>query len=379
MVVLTICVITYKASQTVRRRLTNLLRWGTVIVVLTTFVAYLAPRVSPVSFWPITFLGLAYPWLLLLNGILLLLWLSLREKYFFIPLGCILLGYGHLTNFMGVNFRSTKVGKQKEPIEVMSYNMHYLEGITTLKGTKREQKQNEFIKLFKNIRPSILCIQEANEVNLDFIGAHLEYQNIHYIKHRNGSAILTDYPMLDKGKIDFGNNYDYCLWADLDIAGKRVRVYSIYLASNRISTMANKVAKEADLQDKETWRTVKGMISNVKTASQRRARQAKVISSDIANCKYPVLLCGDLNDTPLSFTYRQISTNMQDAFQEKGLGIGTTYGGTIPALRIDYILVDQRFNIHDFEKYKVDFSDHFPIHSTLSLKNQNYQRVMEQK
>ena len=353
------------------RRIVYFLRWGTILVIFPTFLAYLAPWVSPVTFWPIAFLGLAYPFLLIANVFFLICWLILRKKYLWLSLSCILLGLNHFTNFVGTGFG--KSVQFDQTISVMSYNLKYLQKIGSTDHEIREKKQKEFIDFLESDRPQIFCLQEAISDNVDMIKAKLKYR-YKYMYGARGSAILSDFPILDKGVVDFGNKYNFCVWADLDVNGQRTKIYSIYLSSNHVSNMTNDVM-EAELQSKETWKTIGGILRNIKNAGQRRARQAKVLNEKIAASKYPVIIAGDLNDTPLSYTYNQLSKNLQDTFQEKGRGIATTYSGSIPALRIDYILADSRFDVNDFKIFKNDYSDHYPILAKMTLTSNLYEEV----
>jgi len=52
---------------------------------------------------------------------------------------------------------------------------------------------------------------------------------------------------------------------------------------------------------------------------------------------------------------------LKDTFLESGIGIGTTHGGLAPALRIDYILVDDRFSVTNHKVHEVPFSDHYLV------------------
>ena len=74
-----------------------------------------------------------------------------------------------------------------------------------------------------------------------------------------------------------------------------------------------------------------------------------------------VILCGDLNDTPVSYCYRQFNSLLDDAFIASGNGIGTTYIGEIPSNRIDYIFYSPALGSANFTTHEVDYSDHKPI------------------
>jgi endonuclease/exonuclease/phosphatase (EEP) superfamily protein YafD len=96
-----------------------------------------------------------------------------------------------------------------------------------------------------------------------------------------------------------------------------------------------------------------------------RARQARTVSTHIRKCPYPVILCGDFNDTPNSYIYHLFGKQLNDSFTQAGFGISNTYNGFIPLFRIDYILYSNRFNAIYYSRGSVDLSDHFPIVAVL--------------
>ena len=81
----------------------------------------------------------------------------------------------------------------------------------------------------------------------------------------------------------------------------------------------------------------------------------------------PILLAGDFNDTPVSNTYKRLSVNLIDTFSSAGRGVGTTYAGKIPLLRIDYIFADATFKVVDHQVIDSPVSDHYPIKSVIRL------------
>ena len=92
------------------------------------------------------------------------------------------------------------------------------------------------------------------------------------------------------------------------------------------------------------------------------------IRSILDSLKTPdVIICGDFNDTPLSYIYRTFAHQRKDSFCEQGIGFGTTYAGNIPALRIDYILTDPIFQIETHEVYRFKVSDHYGVGSAISF------------
>ena len=87
----------------------------------------------------------------------------------------------------------------------------------------------------------------------------------------------------------------------------------------------------------------------------------------MAASRHPVIVCGDFNDVPNSYTYFTVKGDLQDAFLEKGSGFGRTLRMLSPTLRIDYILADQRFKVTQYHKIEVPYSDHYPILADLEF------------
>ena len=81
---------------------------------------------------------------------------------------------------------------------------------------------------------------------------------------------------------------------------------------------------------------------------------------------YPIILCGDFNDTPLSYAYNTISANLKDTFKESGKGIGQTFV-KIPALRIDYILHEKKIRSLNYKQHKKKLSDHYAVSCELVI------------
>jgi len=108
------------------------------------------------------------------------------------------------------------------------------------------------------------------------------------------------------------------------------------------------------------------VISKINSAFIKRGYQTDIITEHINDSPYPVIICGDLNDTPTSYAYRILSKGLKDAFTGSGKGFGITYAGeNFPAFRIDYILHDDMFNAVNFTRNKISLSDHYPISSIL--------------
>jgi len=84
---------------------------------------------------------------------------------------------------------------------------------------------------------------------------------------------------------------------------------------------------------------------------------------------YPVILAGDFNDTPESYIYNQITRDFKDAFVESAGGLGYSYAGAIPMLRIDFTFIDPSFTALNHRVVHKKYSDHYPIISTIGIAN----------
>ena len=102
-------------------------------------------------------------------------------------------------------------------------------------------------------------------------------------------------------------------------------------------------------------------MEKLKKAFQKRGTQAEILRAAIDQSPHPVIVLGDFNDTAISYTYKTIIGDLQDAFLTKGWGVGSTFTGPLPYLRIDYVLVDPVFEIADFKVIEKKFSDHYPV------------------
>jgi endonuclease/exonuclease/phosphatase family metal-dependent hydrolase len=106
-----------------------------------------------------------------------------------------------------------------------------------------------------------------------------------------------------------------------------------------------------------------------KAAFQMRAEQVREIRSHINASPYAVIVCGDFNDTPISYAYQQLRGNLKDAFVSSGSGIGRTYIGKLPSFRIDNVFHSEEFESFNFQTSDFRMSDHLPVSCTLIKKS----------
>lgn len=341
------------------------LLWLNIGIIFISIGAYISPFVSPDCCWLFSVLGLFYPWLLLINVIFIGGWLISRKWHFLLSFFWILAGMGHFTGLIGFNTQKS-TDSNATHLNVMTYNCR---AFAKDNKQKRKVSESELIDFIKRYNPDVICFQEfpLGAAAKKYTNILLEKTNLKYhFQDKNGQlALFSTFPIKKKGVHYFTNRSNGYLFADIEKGKQTVRFFNIHLQSNVVTTIADKVASEGKLQEKETWLSIKGMLRKYRHSARIRVKQAKVISENIKRSPYPAVICGDFNDVPQSNAYHILATDMQDAFKKEGSGLGTTYAGSIPGLRIDYILPDRNFFIQNCDIIKVPYSDHYPVSVSL--------------
>jgi endonuclease/exonuclease/phosphatase family metal-dependent hydrolase len=357
-----------------------------VLFIVALLLSYLARYISPTWLWFPAFFGLMYPFLLLVNVSFMLLWMFGRRWFFIYSLVAILLGFSFPGYFMGVG-RNVEFADEHKSFKVMSYNVHDFDyyahqygadhvAFDTISAFLKREKAD--VVAFQEFYSQDFDLQNSTWVKLRARGIYLFGYRHKYNQHSKKMymAIMSKYPILKKGVVDIApGNLDITgLYADINIKGTLVRFYSVHLASMGVTSESKYLENSYDLfKEEDVKKAATGarrIIQAMRKGYEKRAEQVKILRAHMDNSPYPVVLMGDFNDTPISYTHRILSRKMKDAFQVSGNGISNTYNGSIPSFRIDYILYDKHFESRSYERIKLKASDHYPITAVLHLKEQ---------
>ncbi|WP_143308457.1 endonuclease/exonuclease/phosphatase family protein [Chitinophaga vietnamensis] len=350
-------------------------------VVLLFLGACLAPYVSPAWFWPISFLTLAFPFLLGLLVIFLIGWLFFNYKYALLSFIAMLLGWKSINAFIAFNMPSgNKPGPPDATITVMSYNVSQF-GLYRERDSKYNRQA--MFALIKKQEPDIACFQDfyTAERKNDFNNRediskemNLPYRFFSSDFNRNGmqhwgSIIYSKYPIIasDKVKMSVGPLSESLIYADIVREEDTIRIVNMHLESYRFNEKDYNAIRKIKNQEDTGLVATKSIVQKMREAYIRRSQQADIVGDFIRQSPYPVIVCGDFNDTPASYTYFTIKGGLQDAFLQKGWGIGRTFAGLAPTLRIDYIFASTDFKVNSFRKINSDLSDHYPVMANLSI------------
>lgn len=351
-----------------RKVLYNILLAANTFFVLSLLTSYLAVHINPADFALPAFFGLAYPYLLLVNIIFVIVWAMLLKFEALISVVVIAIGFTHFMNYI-------KLAKPSEDksntFKVISYNIHLFNYFESSNAANSEKNVIEFLKTQD---PDVLCLQEIfvignpaqKETTIRKGLGKNYYSHMKVIgsgKNRYfGIATYTKYPIIRRGEIIHPGSASLSIYTDILIKKDTVRIYNNHLQSFRLKRMERSLLTEmTDNDEQETLSEVRSLSTSLKDGFIRRSLQAHSVKEHINRSPYPVIITGDFNDTPVSFTYRKIRRGLYDAFVKSGYGAGFTYKGNYPANRIDYILYDETYISTFFEILRVKHSDHYPI------------------
>lgn len=330
--------------------------------------------------WPAALLAIGYPYLLGLNLLFILYWLFLWKRVAFISVLAILLGYGNLRTFVQLNlWEKAEAGPPAPGLKLMSFNARLFD---LYNWTDNNHTRRKIFRLFQDEKPQVLCLQEfytslkPGFENLDSVlhrlpgyQYHVAYTETKRDSAHWGIATFSQYPIVGKGSILFyEKTNNLCIYTDLKIGDDTLRVYNIHFQSNSLRREDYEfLDKPNEKANDQKWVASKNILKRLRNGAVKRSKQVDEVAAHVAASPYPVVLCGDFNDPPSSYTYRRIGRDLKDAFVESGYGVGNTYNGLIPLLRIDYILHDARFSSRNYHKIKQNLSDHYPIQTELLL------------
>ena len=348
-----------------------------IIFALGLVVSYLAVSIDPDTFALPALFGLAYPYLLLINLIFVLAWTVLLRFEALLSVIVIAAGFTHFSNYIKIQKPS---GDKTGTFQVQSYNLRLFNYFEGQNNTISEKK---ILELLKNQKSDIICLQELyiigdpgqkeRAIKATLGGKYYTHfktigtgTNRHY-----GIATLSKFPIVARGDIVHTRSSSLSIFTDILIGKDTVRIFNNHLQSFRLHrmerTFLTEIMEVSD--DKETLNEIKVISSSLKNGFVKRASQAKNVKDKIDKSPHPVIVAGDFNDTPVSYSYRKIRKGLNDAFVSSGYGAGFTYKGNYPPNRIDYILYDNSFDCRQFDILKVKYSDHYPIVAYFRKKN----------
>lgn len=332
-----------------------------------------APYIDPNEWWIPAFSGLFLPGILIINFLIFLFWIFLRKWWLICPLIALTVNYDFFASMYRFPKNRTSENQTGQPVTIATYN---IEGAYWI--TKYPEKY-DVKKMIRNYNIDILCFQEFCEdatISADsalqrfdmpyrasFFTRQTEWSNC-------GIVIYSKYPIVNYGKIDFNSVINGAMWADIKINQDTIRIFNNHLQTTDFSQNKLEYKRQKSVRDwKGQAHTLVKILECLKNNFQERARQAILIRHMIDTSRYPVIVCGDFNDTPVSFAFNRIADrDLKDGFRDCGEGYGHSFNGIKRLLRIDFMAYSKYFKGVGYSSPQQAWSDHNPVIMELIFK-----------
>ena len=335
-----------------------------IVLAVLTFVAYVLPFLAPKIFPFLSVLTLFLPMMLILNVIYFIYWGIQFKRQILLPALVLLLGITFINKFY--KFSKKDLPEEVSDFTVLSYNVRLF---NKFEWSDKETVPIEISDFVKENNPDILCIQEfSNAKDFDYKRYQYKYILSKGDKIKTGQAIFSKFKIIDEGEVVFPNSNNNVIFADIKKGKDTIRIYSIHLQSIKITPDVNEINDDINGMDQKKSQR---MFKRMSTAFKEQQLQAEIIMEHKNNCKYPIIICGDMNNSAFSYVYRVIRGDLQDSFEEAGSGFGKTYDFKYYPARIDYIFADKSIKVKNFKNFiEIVDSDHFPIMARLSIQDE---------
>ena len=315
-------------------------------------MSYLLPYVAPKTFAFLSILSLAVPLLIILNALFVLYWLLKAKKQMLLSVFVLLLGYNHVSALYKIT--SSITIENENDLSIMNYNVRLF---NLYKWIPEEHVEERIVNLIKEEQPDIVSFQEYHpHDNVDLSFYKYKYEKLSGTRVQYGQAIFSQYPIINSGSIEFPNTANNAIYADVVKDDDTIRIYNVHLQSLRIDDVENLKTEDSEM-----------LIRRVGEAFEMQQLQTELFIKHKEKSPYKMVICGDFNNTPHSYVYKEIKGDLIDAFGEAGNGFGRTFDFKYFPIRIDFILADKAFSVNSFKNFEEQFSDHYPILTKLNL------------
>lgn len=177
----------------------------------------------------------------------------------------------------------------------------------------------------------------------------------------------SKYPILRKNTLSY-NDLPFAMYCDVEFPEGLVRVFNVHLQSVKLTSEKKILMFDKDQDLMTDLKQAKDAVRKLKVAFIHREKQSLIIADSISASPYPVIITGDFNDTPVSFSYRVLSKDLKDASDWAVSGFKRTYKYSRFPLQIDYILHNSQIKSSGYHTIKSDISDHYAVATNFKIR-----------
>ena len=348
----------------------NMVAGANIATVIIMLICGYSDRLNPIDYPMLSCLGMVFPVFLLINLFFVLFWVVFKWSKLWIPVVGYLLAYIPISIYMPLNLR------QELPegcLKVISYN------VCTYGGNyKYHDAFERIIDYFEQQQPDIICIQEDVDTWRKYVFQKYEknypYNDTTHFRSSNGVGIHTRYPILRKERIPYPSEVNGSVAYYLQRGNDTLLVINNHFEGTHLSNEDRELYKDilrGDMKADTARAESMYLIEKLGKRSAKRAVEVEAVREYIDQHKeYPTIVCGDFNDTPISYTHRTIAKGLTDCYAASGRGIGLSYNQKGFWVRIDHLFCSSHFTPYNCQiDSEIDFSDHYPLICWLKMRD----------
>lgn len=348
-----------KVRHGVRVMLVSILVGANIATILLLWILCLSTYLEPAIHPRLSQVGLLFPVFLGINLFFILVWFIVSWRWLLLPILGIAVCWSYVRDYCPINLGAEA---PEASYTVLSFNVAGF-----LNDSEAEFDGWKSLDYITNSGADIIFLQECPSSGAVFSRLSHRMDSLGYCsKAEGGVCIFSKWSFCGKGRYIGGSmqgNGAFVCFANVD--GDTIMLVNSHLQSNAISQEEKDEYGNAMERYDKNKMTASGrlLLSRLTRAASKRAEQTDILCELIKeNEKYSMIVGGDMNDTPISYTFQRISRLLNNAFTESGNGIGISFNRKGFPVRIDHIFTSKDLKTHGtYVDDKIRSSDHCPI------------------